>query len=259
MRIRRSIVHTRVRLARRCRRCCPDLVFTRLNRPCGWGLIRQGLRDFAATGGPVRVLHHVVNPLATALGYGEIRREDPIATRRVAEDGGYLLRTPSGASLRPGRSGRIPISIRRQTGRRAPHQSIATRRPGASGLPAKASQNRDKWRSAQVAASAIPPDLTAISCLVDWSRLGVWSDVAGILSPHSRLASPDGVTAANEIFDAARIHQAAVTKTLRSQARAAIEDFLQCVIDRDGNAAALPAPEFCGGRRSPSFTECCSF
>ena len=57
------------------------------------------------------------------------------------------------------------------------------------------------------------------------------------------LASPSGVAAAGEIFDAARMHQTAVTKTLRSQARAAIEDFLQCVIDRSCNAGSIPAPE----------------
>src|ERR1035438_8267742 len=65
-----------------------------------WSLIRRGLRDFAAIGGPVRVLNHIVNPLAAALGYGEIRREETISTREGREDGGYSLRSSVGSLLR---------------------------------------------------------------------------------------------------------------------------------------------------------------
>ncbi|HEX3995183.1 MAG TPA: hypothetical protein VHX39_28750, partial [Acetobacteraceae bacterium] len=65
-----------------------------------WRLIRRGLHEFAATGGPVRVLNHVVKPLAAGLGYCEIRREDPVATREGPEDGGYSLRTSTGSLLR---------------------------------------------------------------------------------------------------------------------------------------------------------------
>src|SRR5271156_2701723 len=58
-----------------------------------WRSIRQGLLDFAASGGPVRVLHHVVNPLVLALGYDNIRREETISTREGPEDGGNVLLT----------------------------------------------------------------------------------------------------------------------------------------------------------------------
>src|SRR6185312_16172378 len=59
----------------------------------GWRLVSRGLREFAGIGGPARVLHHIINPLATTLGYGEIRREDAVSTREGPEDGGYSLRT----------------------------------------------------------------------------------------------------------------------------------------------------------------------
>ena len=65
-----------------------------------WRLIQRGLRDFAASGGPVRVLHHIVNPLATAFGYGDIRREEAVATREGLEDGGYSLLTLAGSLVR---------------------------------------------------------------------------------------------------------------------------------------------------------------
>ena len=57
------------------------------------------------------------------------------------------------------------------------------------------------------------------------------------------LASPAGMAAMAEIFDAARLHQTMVTKTLRAQARTAIEGFLQCVLDHVSNKGRLPAPD----------------
>ena len=60
-----------------------------------WRLIHRGLQDFAAVGGPTRVLRHIVTPLTVALGYTEIHREAAITTREGAEDGGYSFLTPN--------------------------------------------------------------------------------------------------------------------------------------------------------------------
>jgi hypothetical protein len=65
-----------------------------------WRRIYRGLQEFAASGGPIRVLNYVVSPLAAALGYDEIRREDAVGTRDGPEDGGYSLRAASGSMLR---------------------------------------------------------------------------------------------------------------------------------------------------------------
>jgi hypothetical protein len=80
-------------------RALPDLL-TRcglwpVDPAAAWKSIHHGLTDFASAGGPVRVLRHIVNPLSVGLGYGEIRREEPISTREGQEDGGYTLRTPN--------------------------------------------------------------------------------------------------------------------------------------------------------------------
>src|SRR4051794_27650767 len=84
-------------------RALPDLL-TRgglwpVDPSAAWKSIHHGLRDFAAAGGPVRVLRHIVNPLSIGLGYDEIHREEPISTREGPEDGGYTLRTAN-AQLR---------------------------------------------------------------------------------------------------------------------------------------------------------------
>ena len=53
------------------------------------------------------------------------------------------------------------------------------------------------------------------------------------------LAGPQGIAALPDILDAARLSQARVTKDLRIQARAAVEGFLQSVLDDPANADQL--------------------
>ena len=88
----------------------------------GWGPVHLGLRDLAASGGAIRVLRYFVSPLATALGYSEIRREEAISTRDGAEDAGYLLRASDGSSLRVWPVGSdidLDVPLRRGSARRA--------------------------------------------------------------------------------------------------------------------------------------------
>jgi hypothetical protein len=209
-----------------------------------WQMVRRGLQDFAATGGPVRVLNHVVTPLATALGYGAIRREDPVATREGPEDAGYSLHTPSGAMLRVwpfGMDTDLDTPVRRGTATRTSPLRRAGRVLRACGESTGLVTNGEVLKL--LLCDPAGPDSHLVVPLT--GRMG-WtsrSDVPESYRLLFGLASPGGVAAANEIFDAGRIHQAAVTKSLRSQARAAIEDFLQCVIDQGCNAAVLPAAE----------------
>ena len=96
--------------------------------------------------------NHVVNPLATALGYGEIRREDAIATREGPEDGGYTLRTSTGSTLRVwplGSDTDLDTPLRRGTA--DTHQSFAAGGKGAAGLR-RMHRHRDQWRGAQIVA-----------------------------------------------------------------------------------------------------------
>jgi hypothetical protein len=209
-----------------------------------WLMIRRGLQEFAAIGGPVRVLHHVVNPLAAALGYCEIRREDAVATREGPEDGGYSLRTSSDSLLRVwplGSETDLDTPLRRGTATRISPLRRAARVLRVCGECTGLVTNGEVLKL--LLCDPAGPDshlVVSLSGRAGWvSRL----EVPESYSLIAALASPDGVAAASAIFDAARMHQAAVTKSLRSQAKAAIEGFLQCIIDQSSNAAVLPAPE----------------
>ncbi len=200
----------------------------------GWRSIQRGLQTFAAAGGPMRVLHHIIQPLAAALGYAEARREEAIPTREGAEDGGYSLRSPTEAILRvwPVGSG-IDLD---SPMKRGPEARISpSRRAGrvlrtcgeTTGIVTNGAALRLLLRDPAGSDSFVHVALTG--------RAG-WATRPDIPESYRlifALASPAGVAAASEIFDAARLHQTEVTKTLRTQARAAIEDFLRCVLERN--------------------------
>jgi hypothetical protein len=209
----------------------------------GWPLIYRGLREFAGTGGPVRVLHHIINPLATALGYSEIRREDAISTRDGPEDGGYSLRTSS-ALLRVWPVGSdidLETPGRRGAATRVSPLRQASRVLRACGECTGIVTNGDALRL--LLCDPAGPDSQIAISLAGRTGWAFRPDVPESYRLISALASPNGVAAAGELFDAARLHQTAVTKALRSQARSAIQDFLQCVLDQECNAASLPAPD----------------
>lgn len=209
-----------------------------------WRTIHQGLQDFAATGGPIRVLHHVVGPMAAGLGYCEIRREDTVATREGQEDGGYTLRTQTGSALRAwplGSDTDLDTPLRRRAAMRVSPLRRAGRVLRACGECAGLVTNGAVIKL--LLCDPAGPDSQLIIPLngrVGWASR---SEAPAAWHLLFALASPDGLAAAGEIFDAARMHQTAVTKSLRSQARAAIEDFLQCVIDNSANVAVLPPSE----------------
>ena len=209
----------------------------------GWQLIHRGLQEFAGTGGPARVLNHIVNPLATALGYGEIRREDAISTREGSEDGGYSLRTPSGSSLRVwplGSDTDLDSPSKRGAAARISPSRRASRVLRACGECSGIVTNGETLRL--LLCDPAGPDSNVLISLIGRGGWASRQDVPESYRLIFALASPKGVAAAGEIFDAARLRQTVVTKTLRSQARVAIEDFLQCVLEQKCNAALVPAP-----------------
>jgi hypothetical protein len=208
-----------------------------------WRTIYRGLQDFASAGGPVRVLHHIVNPIRTAVGYGETRREDMIATREGLEDGGYLLRVQNGSSLRVwplGSDTDLDTPSKRGAATRISPLRRAGRVLRARGERAGIVTNGETLRL--LLCDPGGPDSQIIISLN--GRSG-WVSQLGAPESYrliAALTSPAGVNALGDIFDAARLHQTAVTKTLRSQARGAIEGFLRCVLDQNRDAVSMPNP-----------------
>ncbi len=206
----------------------------------GWDAVRRQVRALGGAGGPLRVNNHIVTPLASCLGYGAPQRQDPVATREGLEEGGWLMHAPNGARLRA-------WSVGSDSDLDAPHRSFRAYRFSptrsasrvllcageATGLLTDGTELRlllcDPARPASY--FAIPLTGTA-----GWQEQRLAPDSYRVLLA---LAGPRGLAALPDILDAARLSQARVTKDLRIQARAAVEGFLQAVLDDPANADRL--------------------
>ena len=58
-----------------------------------WDIFRRKLRALSASGGPIRVRNHVLEPLAGHLGYTKRQDAEKVRTREDLEDGGSLFLT----------------------------------------------------------------------------------------------------------------------------------------------------------------------
>ena len=202
---------------------------------CVWAAVQQGVRTFAGTGGPVRVSHHIVEPLRLALGYTGIAREPQVRTREGLEDGGYRLPAPDGPGLRVWPIGSdidLDSPGQRSAAIRSSPARLAARVMRAAGEIAGLLTNGHELRLLLCDPSG--PDSHAAILLRDRSGpTDAFPLIAALASPGAGPALPD-------ICETARLHQAAVTKTLRSQARTAIEDFLRCILDCPDNRDITP-------------------
>lgn len=205
-----------------------------------WTLLRRQLRELGGAGGPLRVHNHVIVPLAPALGYGAPQRQEQVATREGAEDGGWLMRAPGGACLRC-------WSVGADTDLDAPHRSgrayrFSPMRAAARvllGCGEAAGLLTDGTELRLLLCDPARPDSHLAIPLHGpggWAGQTMASDSYRLLLA---LAGPQGLAALPDILDAARLSQARVTKDLRVQSRAAVEGFLQAVLDDPANAAAL--------------------
>lgn len=197
-----------------------------------WETVRFPLRRMGAEATARQVQARVLAPLATALGYGRPAPQERVRTREGSEDGGLLL--PSANATLRAWAGEADI----RTARGVPHRFSLTRVAG------RVLRARDE-RAGLVAVGgslhlmvcdpALPDSHLAI-------RLGAWRDAEA--PPDSfrlllGLACPAGVAALPGLVEAGRLHQARLTATLRGQARAALEGFLQQVLAHPGNAGRV--------------------
>ncbi len=210
-----------------------------------WEAYRRALRNLGASGGPSHVVNRVVAPLREPLGYRALEREEAVETREGEEDGGWLLNgagnRAGGARLRafafdlgsdldaPARRGR---AYRFSPGRIA-HRVLLAKNERA-GLLTNGLQLR------LLLCDPARPE-SHIAFRLDRGS-GGWA--AQRHAPDSfrllrALASPAGLQALPDLTEAARLNQTTVTKSLRRQARAAVEGFVQELLDHPENAAAL--------------------
>jgi hypothetical protein len=211
------------------------------DRDTDWATLIHELREFAATGGPLRVLNHVLRPLASALGYSDVTAADPISMWDGPEDQGYVLKARNDIHVRAwpvGAEFELGSTIRRGTAVRASPLRRA-------GRVLRFREERAALVTNGVSLGLVLSDPSGAEghVIIPFEGRSGW--LSATSPPNSyrllyALASAKGISALELVFDAARLHQTSVTSTLRAQARAAIEGFLQCVLDHPGNTDSQP-------------------
>ncbi|HTI79451.1 MAG TPA: hypothetical protein VL614_03265 [Acetobacteraceae bacterium] len=205
-----------------------------------WGPFRQQLRF--AGGGAQRICKQVVAPLALCLGFAPPVRQDDVVTREGAEDAGWLMRAPCGTGLRawafaPGSDLDAPPNAGRAY-RFSPTRSASRVLRACEerlGLLTDGQELRLLLCDAVRSDSHIAIPIGATD---GWRDCDTVPDSFRLVFA---LASPPGIAALPGLLDAARLSQSRLTKDLRTQARHAIEGFLQAVIDRAGTHHQLCA------------------
>jgi len=205
-----------------------------------WQIYRRQLRSLAGAGGPLRVNNHVIAPLAPCLGYAAPERQEPVATREGVEDAGWRLQASDGATLRA-------WSVAADTDLDAPQRGgrayrFSPMRAAARVLVATGERVGLLTDGAELRLLLCDPSCPDSHIAVPLSGASGWSEQS--LAPDSyrlllALASPQGLAALPDLLEAARLSQTRVTKDLRVQARAAVEAFLQAVLDDPANSARL--------------------
>lgn len=208
-----------------------------------WDALRRKLAELREQGGALRVANHVLEPLAPRLGYERLVKAEAVETREGLEEGGHRFESVDGsARLRAwavGLDTDLDAPSRRGRAYRFSPERIAQRVLRARGERAGLLTDGQELRLL-LADPARPESHLAIRL----DRAGGWR--AARSAPDScrlllALASPAGLAALPELLEEARLAQTTVTRKLRDQARRAVEGFVQELLDRPENAAALAA------------------
>ncbi|HND29762.1 MAG TPA: hypothetical protein PLA94_07170, partial [Myxococcota bacterium] len=210
-----------------------------------WEINRRKLRALGESGGDLRVLHHVIEPLAPMLGYGAPQREEKVRTRERDEDGGWWMPTPDG------KAGLRAWTVALGTDLDAPHKRgyayrFSHARVAARVLLAKGERAGLLTDGVELRLLLCDPARPDSHIAIALDRASGWRGSRN--TPDSlrlliALARPKGVAALPEIIEAARLSQTTVTRKLREQARNAVRDFVQGVLDEPANAGKLDAPD----------------
>jgi hypothetical protein len=205
-----------------------------------WDVYRRKLNKLVAQGGPARVINHVFAPLLDTLGYARIERQEEVKTREALEDGGWLLQGPDGSSLRVWAvdlGTDLDAPTRRGHAYRFSPQRVAERVLDVSDQRVGLLTDGEELRIV-----LHDPARPGSHITIRLDRSGGWRGAVSVPDSYRlllALASPAGVRAMPELVNKARLHQTQVTDTLRDQARQAVQDFVQELLDHPANAARL--------------------
>lgn len=202
-----------------------------------WDIFRRKLRDVSPNSGPVAITNRIIEPLVSRLGYASLTPADDVLTREGNEAGGLLMADAAGAKLRV-------WAIEYDADLDAPTQRGYAYRFS----PIRIAQRVLLATGERVGLITNGVELRLLLC--DPARpdshieidLNVWRLSRDLPDGYLLLlavAGPKGIAALPEIIEDARLKQNKVTKELRVQARLAVEEFVQAVLDQPDNAASL--------------------
>lgn len=203
-----------------------------------WDIFRRKLRDVSTNSGPVAIANRILEPLAERLGYKpKLAKSDDVTTREGEEPGGLLMTADGGAALRcwtTDYDADLDALTKRGYAYRFSPVRVAQRVLLAKGERVGLVTNGVELRL--LLCDPARPDSQIEIKLNEWRQSRDMPDGYLLLLA---LGSPKGIAAIQGIVDQARLQQSRVTKELRVQARLAVEEFVQCVLDHPDNAASL--------------------
>jgi hypothetical protein len=205
-----------------------------------WEAYYRKLRAMREHGLDRRVLHHVIEPLVTRLGYEKLVESEPVSTREGVEPGGFLLSGPPGtphlrawvapagtdldAPNKRGRAYRFSPALIAQRVLLTKGERIGLL---TDGLELRIVLSDPSGRDSHLA--------------IDLRKSGGWRNSRNPPDSYRllrALCQPAAVESVGELLDEARLAQAGVTKKLRQQARSAVEGFIQGLLDDPQNRDA---------------------
>lgn len=210
-----------------------------------WRVFQRKVRDISANSGPLAISNKVLDPLTSRLGYATLDDAQEVQTREGLESGGALMQAAApGSEAAPPHircwttdfDADLDAPTRRGHAYRYSPTRIAQRVLLASGERLGLLTNGTQLRL--LICDPARPDSFLEFDLTAWAGCRELPDSYLLLLA---LASPAGAKAVPDIVEEARLKQNKVTKELRHQARLAVEEFVQSIIDNDANRARLSA------------------
>jgi hypothetical protein len=202
-----------------------------------WDVFRRKLRNVSPTSGPVAITNRLLIPLSTRLGYSELVPAENVLTREGDESGGLLMTAGDGATFRC-------WAIDYDADLEAPTQRGHAHRFS----PVRIAYRVLLAMNERIGLVTNGVELRLLLC--DPARpdshiefdLNSWRLSRGLPDGYQlllALANPKGMVTLPEIIEDARLKQNKVTKELRVQARKAVEEFVQVVLDHPDNQTSL--------------------